>query len=96
MWPGMTVDDCRYLPDLVDAAAAEGFRPLRIETSTRAEWEEFESGLAAGAEEWLLANQAHPEADEVRAKLDGQRSIWLRGHRDTMGFAYLTLGLPRS
>ncbi|MGH3165746.1 MAG: SAM-dependent methyltransferase [Trebonia sp.] len=96
MWPGITAADCLYLPDLVDAATAEDFRPLRIETATRGEWEEFESGLAAGAEEWLLANGDHPEASEVRASLDRQRSIWLRGHRDVMGFAYLTLGVPRS
>lgn len=95
MWPGMTVDDCLYLPDLVDAATAEGFRPVCIQTATRGEWEEFESGLAAGAEEWLLANGDHPEADQIRAKLDRDRSIWLRGHRDVMGFAYLTLGVPR-
>ena len=95
MWPGMTVDDCLHLPGLVDAATAEGFRPLRIQTATRGEWEEFESGVAAGAEEWLLANGDHPEADQVRAKLDRHRSIWLRGHRDVMGFAYLTLGVPR-
>jgi SAM-dependent methyltransferase len=96
MWPGMTVDDCLYLPDLVDAATAEGFRPLRIQTATRGEWEEFGSGLAAGAEEWLLANGDHPEAGQIRAKLDRDRSIWLRGHRDVMGFAYLTLGVPLS
>jgi len=96
MWPGMTIDDCLHLPDLVDAATAEGFRPLRIQTATRGEWEEFESGLAAGAEEWLLANGDHPAAGQVRAKLDAQRSIWLRGHRDVMGFVYLTLGAPRS
>ena len=70
MWPGITVDDCLYLPDLVDAATAEGFRPLRIQTATRGEWEEFDSGLGAGAEEWLLANGDHPEADQVRARLD--------------------------
>lgn len=94
MWPGTTVDDCRYLPGLVEAATAEGFRPLRIETATRGEWEEFESGYAAGAEEWLLANGNHPEAGQVRDRLDRHRSIWLRGHRDVLGFAYLTLGVP--
>ena len=51
--------------------------------------------LVPGAEEWLLANGDHPEAEQVRAKLDRHRSIWLRGHRDVMGFAYLTLGVPR-
>jgi cyclopropane fatty-acyl-phospholipid synthase-like methyltransferase len=96
MWPGMTVDDCLHLSDLIDAATAEGFRPLRIQTATRGEWEEFESGYAAGAEEWLLANGNRPEADQVRARLDHHRSIWLRGHRDVMGYAYLTLGVPRS
>jgi cyclopropane fatty-acyl-phospholipid synthase-like methyltransferase len=95
MWPGMTVDDCLHLPDLVEAATAAGFRPLRIQTATRGEWEEFESGYAAGAEEWLLANGDHPEADQIRAKLDRHRSIWLRGHRDVLGYAYLTLGVPR-
>jgi cyclopropane fatty-acyl-phospholipid synthase-like methyltransferase len=95
MWPGMTVDDCLYLPDLVDVAVAQGLRPLRIQTATRGEWEEFESGYAAGAEEWLLANGDHPESGQARAKLDRHRSLWLRGHRDVLGFAYLTLGVPR-
>jgi cyclopropane fatty-acyl-phospholipid synthase-like methyltransferase len=94
MWEGTTLDEFLHLADLVEVAVAEGFRPLRIETATRDEWEEFESGYAAGPEAWLLANGNHPEADEVRAKLDAHRSIWLRGHRDALGFAYLTLGAP--
>jgi hypothetical protein len=96
MWPGITADDCLYLPDVVDAATAEGFRPLCIQTATRNEWEEFESGFAVADEEWLLANGDHPDAGRVRDRLDRQRSIWLRGHRDVLGFAYLTLGVPRS
>jgi SAM-dependent methyltransferase len=92
MWPGISVDDCTDLAGLVDQAVVAGFRPLRIETATRGEWEEFESGLAADAEHWLLSHADHPAAGEVRANLDAQRSIWLRGHRDVMGFAYLTLG----
>ena len=44
----------------------------------------------------MLANVDHPDADEVRTKLDTQRNIWLRGHRDVMGFAYLTLGVQHS
>lgn len=94
MWPGTTVAECLYLPDIVDAAVAAGFRPLRIETATRGEWEEFESGYGADAEEWLLDNADHPEAAELRQKLDGHLSIWLRGTHDVLGFAYLTLGVP--
>ncbi|WP_194914578.1 SAM-dependent methyltransferase [Catenulispora rubra] len=93
MWPGMTADACLYLPDLVDAALAAGFRPLRVETASRAEWEEFESGYGADVEEWLLDNPGHPEAAELRAKLDEHLSIWLRGTHGVFGFAYLTLGV---
>ena len=63
-------------------------------TATQGEWEEFESGLAVDVEEWLLTHADHPEADKVRTRRDKQRSIWLRGHRGVMGFAYLTLGRP--
>ena len=91
MWPGTTAGECTDLAGLVDAAIAAGFRPVRIETATRGEWEEFESGFAADREEWLAAHPHHPEAGDVRAALDATRSIWLRGHRDVMGFAYLTL-----
>jgi len=94
MWPGISADDCTDLVGLVDRATAAGFRPLRIATATRGEWEDFESGLAADSEEWLLSNAGHPEAEARRVKLDTQRSIWLRGHRDVMGFAFLTLGRP--
>ncbi|KAA2255451.1 class I SAM-dependent methyltransferase [Solihabitans fulvus] len=94
MWDGITVDDCLLLPDLVDTAVATGFRPLRIETSTRGEWEEFESLFLAGSEEWLLANGDHPEADAMRDRVDAHRAIWLRGARDVFGFAFLTLGVP--
>jgi SAM-dependent methyltransferase len=92
MWPGISASDCTSLAEVADQAVAAGFRPLRIETATQGEWEEFESGLAADAEEWLLAHAGHPEADKVRTRLDTQRSIWLRGHRGVLGFAYLTLG----
>lgn len=94
MWPGITADACTNLATLVDQAIAAGFRPLTIQTATRGEWEEFESGYAQDREEWLLAQPGHPRAAEVRDELDRTRNIWLRGHRDIFGFAYLTLGAP--
>jgi SAM-dependent methyltransferase len=94
MWPGTSIEDCLFLPDLVDRAVAAGFRPLGIEMATRDEWDGFESGFAAGAEEWLLANGDHDQAEAVRTRLDAHRSIWLRGSRQVMGYAYLTLGVP--
>jgi SAM-dependent methyltransferase len=93
MWPGITADDCTDLATLAERTIAAGFGPLRIQTATRAEWEEFESGFALEREEWLLANSGHPLVGEVRAELNKTRNIWLRGHRDVFGFAYLTLGV---
>ncbi|MDN5725458.1 MAG: class I SAM-dependent methyltransferase [Propionibacteriales bacterium] len=91
LWEGTTAEDCTDLAGLVDLAVAAGFRPVRTETVTRTEWEEYESGHMAERELWLAAHPGHPQADEVRSALDSQRSIWLRGHRDLLGFAYLTL-----
>jgi hypothetical protein len=71
-----------------------GLRAASDRDRHRGEWEEFESGLALDREEWLLANSGHPQAGQVRAELDKARNIWLRGHRDVFGFAYLTLGVP--
>lgn len=39
---------------------------------------------------------ADPRADEVRAQFDKVRAIWLHGHRDIFGFAYLTPGGSRN
>jgi SAM-dependent methyltransferase len=92
MWPDTSADSCTDLAGLVGQATAAGFRPLRIETASQGEWEEFESGYAADVEEWLAANPDHPGAEATRAKVDRHRSYWLRGYRNVWGFAYLTLG----
>jgi hypothetical protein len=41
----------------------------------------------------FFSNPGRPQACEIRAELDKTRKIWLRGHRDVFGFAYLTLGV---
>ena len=43
------------------------------------------------SEEWLAAHPDHPEAAEIRQRVDEHRSYWLRGYRGLLGFAYLTL-----
>ncbi len=92
---GMTPADLPDLPGLVDLALAAGLRPLRIQTATRDEWEQFESGYLADWEEWLLRHGDDPRAGEIRAQADTHRNEWLRGYREVLGFAYLTLGRPR-
>lgn len=95
MWPGTTVDEMFELPDLVEAAVAAGFRPLRVEAVEQSEWDDFESGFLADWETWLVEHSDDPEAAGVRERADEHRNWWLRGHRRLLGFAYLTLARPR-
>ncbi len=88
------MDDLSELGDLVDQAIAVGFRPLWIETASRDELDDFESGYLADYENWLVANPGHADAEAVRDRADTHRNRWLRGYRHGFGFAYLTLGRP--
>lgn len=92
---GSTPGECVELADLVELTIAAGFRPLRIESAGRDEWAEFESGFLADWEHWLLAYGDRPEAEKIRRDADEHRNQWLRGYRDILGFAYLTLGVPK-
>ena len=83
------------LAGLVELAIAAGFRPLSIQTANRDEWEHFESNFLADWEQWLRWHGQHPDAGEIRAKADTHRNGWLRGYRDVLGFAYLTLSARR-
>ncbi|MFF9011900.1 SAM-dependent methyltransferase [Streptomyces sp. NPDC014870] len=91
MWPGAHTGDHLRLGALVDLAIAEGFRPAWIETGSREEWEEFESGYRHDTELWLAAHPDHPLAAETRERVDRQRSSWLNGYRSVLNMAYLTL-----
>jgi SAM-dependent methyltransferase len=91
MWPGITAEDHYDLAGLVDAAISAGFRPEWIETASLEEWDDFESGVGAATEEWLASHPDHPQSAEARKKADDRLSIWLRGSRGRLGFAYLTL-----
>ncbi|MFF8386577.1 class I SAM-dependent methyltransferase [Streptomyces kanasensis] len=91
MWPGAHEGDHLLLGALVDEAVEAGFRPVRIETATGQEWEDFESAYRSDVELWLAAHPDHPAAGETRARVDRQRSTWLNGYRDLLGMAYLTL-----
>ncbi|MEV4945630.1 class I SAM-dependent methyltransferase [Streptomyces sp. NPDC053755] len=91
MWPGARPEDHLPLGGLVDLAIDAGFRPAWIETASREEWEEFESGYRHETEVWLAAHPDHPLAAETRARVDRQRSAWLNGYRGVLGIAYLTL-----
>lgn len=89
---GLTPDALPDLAGLVDLALTAGFRPLFVQTANRDEWEQFESGYLADLERWLHRHGDRREADAIRARADKHRNEWLRGYRQTLGFAYLNLG----
>jgi SAM-dependent methyltransferase len=91
---GATPEELVELADLVDLAVAHGYRPLDIHTANEDEWNAFESGYLSDWEDWLQHNPDAPEAAELRDKADQHRAGWLRGYRNVLGFAYLTLGVP--
>ncbi|MFD6948552.1 methyltransferase type 12 [Nocardiopsis sp. TSRI0078] len=81
----------RSLPDLVDFALSHGFRLRALSQADLWEWDDFENRHTQGLEEWLLANPGSPDTDEVRARADRYREFRVRGTRETIGFAYLSL-----
>jgi SAM-dependent methyltransferase len=91
MWPDAHAGEYHDLAGLVGVATAAGFRPEWIETANADEWDEFESGYLSDVEEWLVARSTHPLATETRTWVDEHRASWLRGYRDVLGLAYLTL-----
>jgi hypothetical protein len=91
---GLEPESLPDLAGLTDLAVGVGFRPLHIQTAGRDEWEQFESGYLADLECWLHRYGDRPEAAEIRAKADDHRNGWLRGYRNVLGFAYLTLSRP--
>ncbi len=92
---GAAPDEIGSLPDLVDLALARGFRLLGLSVASLDEWDRFESRWCAGRERWMLDHPGDPRVDECRQVVDRHRTGWLRGYRGELGFAYLTLALPR-
>jgi hypothetical protein len=85
-------DEFVMLPDLVDLAVAHGFEAIAVHEAGLDEWDEFESGFCARYATWLATHPAdHPDAEEFRRRLGGQRAAYLRGYRGTLGMAYLQL-----
>lgn len=65
MCPGAHAGDHLRLGPLVDLVVEAGFRPAWIESASREEWEEFESGYRHDTELWLARNPDRPLAAET-------------------------------
>ncbi len=85
-------DEFVTLAELADLAVQHGFAPVAVGEAGLEEWDEFESGFAAGYATWLATHDPdHPDAPEVRERARRQREGYLRGYRGVLGLAYLRL-----
>jgi hypothetical protein len=85
-------DEMVDLDHLVRIATDSGFDVASAEVATEQEWDEFESGYVERYRRWLAAHpDGHPDAAEVRGRLERQRDAYLNGYRGVLGFAYLEL-----
>ena len=85
-------DELVDLLELTRLAGAAGFAVAGAVEATQQEWDEFESGYAAGWATWLAAHEPdHPDAEHVRASAERQRTAYLGGYRGVLGLAYLRL-----
>lgn len=83
--------DTLTLPELVDAAAAAGWRVRHVSTADQLEFDDFESTSRAGWEEWLAAHPDDPRAGEVGEWLDRRLREYVGVYRGVLGLAYLVL-----
>lgn len=85
-------DEYVRLATLAELAATHGFAVRAVHEASLDEWDEFESGFAAGYARWLVDHPAdHPDAEHVRELASRQRTAYLHGYRGVLGLAYLHL-----
>jgi SAM-dependent methyltransferase len=85
-------DEFKTLGEVATLAVEAGFAPLGVHEASPDEWDVFESGYAAAYARWLAAHDPDdPEADEVRAMAERQRSAYFAGYRGILGLGYLEL-----
>jgi cyclopropane fatty-acyl-phospholipid synthase-like methyltransferase len=85
-------DEYVALGALVELAKRHGFAVVAAHEAGLDEWDEFESGFAAGYARWLADNPAdEPEAAQVRELAEHQHRAYFDGYRGILGLAYLHL-----
>jgi SAM-dependent methyltransferase len=88
---GLLGEGISSLTELLDAARASGWRVIHVSEADQREWDDFESTFRAGRQEWLLANEGHPRAADIREWLDDRERGYVTVYRGILGFAYVVL-----
>jgi SAM-dependent methyltransferase len=88
---GIAADEMEPLADILDRAAAAGWRRLAVHESTPAEWDEYEHAYAASVRSWCDAHADDAETRAFRSRIERWTDAYVRWGRDTMGYALVLL-----
>ncbi|MFI5663138.1 SAM-dependent methyltransferase [Streptomyces sp. NPDC051684] len=83
--------DFADLPTTLDKVSAAGWTPVSAHLSTRHELDAYEWSWLGSVANHALDHPDHPASPDLLALVTTRRTEWLRGYRDSFGFACLVL-----
>jgi hypothetical protein len=79
--------DFLTLPETVERFESAGVELVSLITSSEEDWDRYESLHWLTLEQWLHENSTDSDAERFRALGRAERDIYLRWHRDLLGWA---------
>jgi ubiquinone/menaquinone biosynthesis C-methylase UbiE len=80
--------------DYVAAGEAAGLTPLYAAVSSEQDWDEYAWRYSTAVEVYAADRPEDPEADAMRARIQGWRRLYLAEGRRVMGFGLYLFGKP--
>ena len=84
------------LEQTVASIEAHGVRVVGVFAASQDDWDRYETLRWRAAEEWLVAHEDDPDAEEVRAMHERGKDAYLRYGRDLLGWAIFACRVPPS
>jgi precorrin-6B methylase 2 len=75
------------LAETTDRFEEAGLEPVTVIDASLDDWDRYESLHWLAADEWLHEHPDDPDADQIRARVEADRSRYLRWQRDLLGWA---------
>ena len=75
------------LEETVQVFEASGLPVVSVIASSEDDWDRYETLHWLTVEEWLVANPSDPDADDIRARNQDRKRVYLRHRRDYCGWA---------
>jgi SAM-dependent methyltransferase len=82
-----TVAEFPSYAGLVDIVESSGWAPMHIHVSDLHEWDDYEWSWVSNLRRWAQQNPNDPDAADAAALAQEHLDQWLKGYRETLGFA---------